>query len=107
MNEKTGKVVGRSKEEIVSIVDALNIQVDNPVSVLTQETSKTLLAKGDGKALYKFFLKATQLEQIQNDHVVVAEQLDTIAKLLEEREKGMASMVQEVVRAEDRYKVRR
>uniref|UniRef100_A0A4W4GKC6 Structural maintenance of chromosomes protein 6 n=1 Tax=Electrophorus electricus TaxID=8005 RepID=A0A4W4GKC6_ELEEL len=70
---KTGQPVPYKKEELVSILDHFNIQVDNPISILTQEMSKHFLhSKGEGDK-YKFFMKATQLEQMKEDYSYIME----------------------------------
>ncbi|XP_043117640.1 structural maintenance of chromosomes protein 6-like [Puntigrus tetrazona] len=49
LRSKTGQLVSSKKEELISILDHFNIQVDNPVSILTQEMSKHFLhSKGEG-----------------------------------------------------------
>lgn len=60
-----GEVVSSKKEELEKIVSAFNIQVDNPVSVLNQDSARTFLNSNDPHEKYKLFVKATQLEQIQ------------------------------------------
>uniref|UniRef100_A0A7N8YHN1 Structural maintenance of chromosomes protein 6 n=1 Tax=Mastacembelus armatus TaxID=205130 RepID=A0A7N8YHN1_9TELE len=71
LKSKLGHVISNKKEELVSILDNFNIQVNNPVSVLTQEMSKYFLhSKGEGDK-YKFFMKATQLEQMREDFVYI------------------------------------
>ncbi|MEQ2224474.1 Structural maintenance of chromosomes protein 6, partial [Ilyodon furcidens] len=71
LRNKSGQVISTKKEELVSILDNFNIQVNNPVSVLTQEMSKYFLhSKGEGDK-YKFFMKATQLEQMREDFIYI------------------------------------
>uniref|UniRef100_A0A671LUW5 Structural maintenance of chromosomes protein 6 n=1 Tax=Sinocyclocheilus anshuiensis TaxID=1608454 RepID=A0A671LUW5_9TELE len=68
LKSKTGHIVSSKKDELISILDHFNIQVDNPVSILTQEMSKHFLhSKGEGDK-YKFFMKATQLDQMKEDY---------------------------------------
>ncbi|XP_029963674.1 structural maintenance of chromosomes protein 6 [Salarias fasciatus] len=71
LRSKSGQIISTKKEELLSILDNFNIQVNNPVSVLTQEMSKYFLhSKGEGEK-YKFFMKATQLEQMKEDFVYI------------------------------------
>uniref|UniRef100_A0A8C2ZGY7 Structural maintenance of chromosomes protein 6 n=1 Tax=Cyclopterus lumpus TaxID=8103 RepID=A0A8C2ZGY7_CYCLU len=71
LRSKSGQLVSTKKEELLSILDNFNIQVNNPVSVLTQEMSKYFLhSKGEGDK-YKFFMKATQLDQMREDFVYI------------------------------------
>ena len=39
----TGKVISNKKEDLMRIIDQFNIQVDNPVAVLNQDTSRNFL----------------------------------------------------------------
>uniref|UniRef100_A0A3Q4MY90 Structural maintenance of chromosomes protein 6 n=1 Tax=Neolamprologus brichardi TaxID=32507 RepID=A0A3Q4MY90_NEOBR len=71
LRSKSGQLISTKKDELVSILDNFNIQVNNPVSVLTQEMSKYFLhSKGEGDK-YKFFMKATQLEQMREDFIYI------------------------------------
>ncbi|XP_009988372.1 PREDICTED: structural maintenance of chromosomes protein 6 [Tauraco erythrolophus] len=68
LKSKSGTVISSKKEELIGILDHFNIQVDNPVSVLTQEMSKHFLQSKNEGDKYKFFMKATQLEQMKEDY---------------------------------------
>uniref|UniRef100_A0A667ZUN7 Structural maintenance of chromosomes protein 6 n=1 Tax=Myripristis murdjan TaxID=586833 RepID=A0A667ZUN7_9TELE len=71
LRSKSGNIISTKKEELMCILDNLNIQVNNPVSILTQEMSKYFLhSKGEGDK-YRFFMKATQLEQMREDFVYI------------------------------------
>lgn len=63
-----GKIVSEKKEELTHVLDNCNIQVDNPVSLLNQDTSRHFLQKSNPKDKYKLFMKATLLEQIACDY---------------------------------------
>uniref|UniRef100_A0A8C1RDR4 Structural maintenance of chromosomes protein 6 n=1 Tax=Cyprinus carpio TaxID=7962 RepID=A0A8C1RDR4_CYPCA len=106
LRSKTGHLVSSKKEELISILDHFNIQVDNPVSILTQEMSKHFLhSKGEGDK-YKFFMKATQLDQMKEDYSYIMktkisdwiDRLETLQELKrkyhekEERYKSLASL---------------
>ncbi|XP_062388372.1 structural maintenance of chromosomes protein 6-like [Sardina pilchardus] len=109
LRSQTGQVVSSRKDELLLILDRFNIQVDNPVSILTQEMSKHFLhSKGEGDK-YKFFMKATQLEQMNEDYDYVIktqaltqntvrqheETLDDLKRTFKEKEekyKGLASL---------------
>ncbi|KFU93166.1 Structural maintenance of chromosomes protein 6, partial [Chaetura pelagica] len=68
LKSKSGTVISSKKEELIGILDHFNIQVDNPVSILTQEMSKNFLQSKNEGDKYKFFMKATQLEQMKEDY---------------------------------------
>ncbi|NXY84808.1 SMC6 protein, partial [Alcedo cyanopectus] len=71
LKSKSGTVISSKKEELLGILDHFNIQVDNPVSVLTQEMSKHFLQSKNEGDKYKFFMKATQLEQMKEDYTSI------------------------------------
>ncbi|XP_075001103.1 structural maintenance of chromosomes protein 6 isoform X1 [Calonectris borealis] len=68
LKSKSGTLISSKKEELIGILDHFNIQVDNPVSILTQEMSKHFLQSKNEGDKYKFFMKATQLEQMKEDY---------------------------------------
>uniref|UniRef100_A0A8C7VVB6 Structural maintenance of chromosomes protein 6 n=1 Tax=Oncorhynchus mykiss TaxID=8022 RepID=A0A8C7VVB6_ONCMY len=103
LKSKAGHLVSAKKDELLAILDHFNIQVDNPVSMLTQEMSKHFLhSKGEGDK-YRFFMKATQLEQMKEDYTYIITTknvtLDTVEKHeerkyleKEDRVKSLASL---------------
>uniref|UniRef100_A0A8C2D0A7 Structural maintenance of chromosomes protein 6 n=1 Tax=Cyprinus carpio TaxID=7962 RepID=A0A8C2D0A7_CYPCA len=103
LKSKTGHLVSSKKEELISILDHFNIQVDNPVSILTQEMSKHFLHSKKEGDKYKFFMKATQLDQMKEDYSYIMKtksmtQNTTLQELKrkyqekEERYKNLASL---------------
>uniref|UniRef100_A0A8C5R571 Structural maintenance of chromosomes protein 6 n=1 Tax=Leptobrachium leishanense TaxID=445787 RepID=A0A8C5R571_9ANUR len=73
LKSATGALVSSKKDELTAVLDHFNIQVDNPVSVLTQEMSKHFLQTKNEGDKYKFFMKATQLEQMKDDYSYIME----------------------------------
>ncbi|XP_068955434.1 structural maintenance of chromosomes protein 6 [Petaurus breviceps papuanus] len=82
---QTGNLVSSKKEELTAILDHFNIQVDNPVSILTQEMSKQFLQSKSEGDKYKFFMKATQLEQMKEDYSYI---MDTKARTRDQIDQG-------------------
>ena len=64
----------RSKKDLNEMLDKLNIQVDNPVAILDQEEAKKFLT-GKSEQKYKFFMKATELERLDNTYAGTMEQI--------------------------------
>lgn len=104
LKSKTGQIVSTKKEELLYILDNFNIQVDNPVSVLTQEMSKYFLhSKGEGDK-YKFFMKATQLEQMKDDFVYIKTTKDVTKTKVELYSECLKELKCKYLEKEDRYK---
>uniref|UniRef100_A0A665WVQ6 Structural maintenance of chromosomes protein 6 n=1 Tax=Echeneis naucrates TaxID=173247 RepID=A0A665WVQ6_ECHNA len=101
---KSGQIVSTKKEELLSILDNFNIQVNNPVSVLTQEMSKYFLhSKGEGDK-YKFFMKATQLEQMREDFVYIKTTRHVTEDKVGKHSECLKDLKRKYLEKEDRYK---
>ncbi|XP_060947359.1 structural maintenance of chromosomes protein 6-like [Limanda limanda] len=104
LRSKSGQLVSTKKEELMSVLDNFNIQVNNPVSVLTQEMSKYFLhAKGEGDK-YRFFMKATQLEQMREDFVYIKTTKQVTEDKVEQQNECLKDLKQKYREKEDRYK---
>ncbi|KAM9382214.1 structural maintenance of chromosomes protein 6 [Phaethornis superciliosus] len=84
LKSKSGTLVSSKKEELIGILDHFNIQVDNPVSVLTQEMSKHFLQSKNEGDKYKFFMKATQLEQMKEDYSYIMKTKENTCNQIEQ-----------------------
>lgn len=104
IKDKDGKVVSHKKDELNHILDQFNIQVDNPVSVLNQDTSRNFLNSSDPKDKYRFFLKATQLEQVSSDYELIIEQQAIIKNTLDKKQETLPAMQRQVLVLEEKYK---
>uniref|UniRef100_A0A3B1JUU8 Structural maintenance of chromosomes protein 6 n=1 Tax=Astyanax mexicanus TaxID=7994 RepID=A0A3B1JUU8_ASTMX len=104
LKSNTGYLVSSKKEELVSILDHFSIQVDNPVSVLTQEMSKHFLhSKGEGDK-YRFFMKATQLEQMKEDYNYIMETKTVTQNTVEKHEEILQDLRRKYKQKEEKYK---
>ncbi|KAK7485360.1 hypothetical protein BaRGS_00023459 [Batillaria attramentaria] len=99
-----GKLVSDKREELHKILDQFNIQVDNPVAILNQDTSRNFLHSKNACDKYKFFLKATQLEQMQRDYELANERKTCTIDIITVKEKMMPKLKVEVCKWEDKFK---
>ncbi|XP_062569869.1 structural maintenance of chromosomes protein 6-like, partial [Saccostrea cucullata] len=53
IKSKEGKVISMKREELTAILDQFNIQVDNPVAILNQDTSRNFLNSKSPQDRYK------------------------------------------------------
>lgn len=63
-----GKIISEKKEELDNILKHLSIHIDNPICVLTQEVSKNFLNSKSSHDKFRFFVKATQIEDTKIDY---------------------------------------
>ncbi|XP_039959964.1 structural maintenance of chromosomes protein 6 [Bactrocera tryoni] len=95
----SGRVVSEKFDELKRIMDIHNIQVDNPAFVMNQDSAREFLKDMEPKKNYQLFLKATQLDSIQEqlikcyyeyqDH---KQRLMHIEKKLEEDQQNIAEL---------------
>jgi chromosome segregation ATPase len=53
IKSKAGKTISTKREELTLICDHLQIEVDNPMAILTQDTAKMFLANSSPKEKYQ------------------------------------------------------
>ncbi|NXU02551.1 SMC6 protein, partial [Buphagus erythrorhynchus] len=95
LKSKSGTIISSKKEELIGILDHFNIQVvDNPVSVLTQEMSKQFLQTKNEGDKYKFFMKATQLEQMKEDYSFIGKTKKNTRVQVEQGEERLEELKQ-------------
>ncbi|NWT87116.1 SMC6 protein, partial [Lanius ludovicianus] len=94
LKSKSGAIISSKKEELIGILDHFNIQVDNPVSVLTQEMSKQFLQTKNEGDKYKFFMKATQLEQMKEDYSFIGKTKKNTRVQIEQGEERLEELKQ-------------
>jgi len=105
IKDHRGKVVvdKKVKEELDRILMSFNIQVDNPIAVLNQDTAKTFLFKCEPDKLYTFFMRATQLEGCKNDYNAAAVEKVQSETYLDEKKKSLPELKRELDKWEKKY----
>lgn len=75
------------KADLVRLLDFFSLRFDNPLNFLTQEFSKKFLNVSQPHALYEFFMKGTEIEDMKLLHeetktkaIEMQEKIDTIQK---------------------------
>ena len=59
--------------------------MENPITVLNQDTAKTFLAKSDPEMLYQFFHQSTQLRNCEEDYNTATDDKNRSQLLLQEK----------------------
>nr|XP_054485028.1 structural maintenance of chromosomes protein 6 isoform X2 [Agelaius phoeniceus] len=104
LKSKSGTIISSKKEELIGILDHFNIQVDNPVSVLTQEMSKQFLQTKNEGDKYKFFMKATQLEQMKEDYSFIGKTKKNTRVQIEQGEERLEELKQLYLEKKETFK---
>ncbi|KAI0647716.1 P-loop containing nucleoside triphosphate hydrolase protein [Trametes meyenii] len=85
IKSREGKVISTKREELQAICDHMNIQVDNPMNILTQDSARQFLSASTPADKYKFFLKGTQLSQLSEEYQTCMENISQTSKVLKRK----------------------
>lgn len=98
-----GHVFGTKARDVSKIVDCLNIQVDNPVCVLNQDTSRNFLASTDPKKRYNLFMRASGLETLMEEYVYVRGTHEKLSGLINDKLTGLRGLEEQVEEVKQKY----
>ncbi|KAI2634515.1 hypothetical protein GGS21DRAFT_518157 [Xylaria nigripes] len=86
----TGRIISTKKAEVDDIVEWYCLQVDNPLNVLSQDNARQFLNAATPAMKYSYFVKGTQLEQLDDDYKTLTQSLDDKENKLNELEENLA-----------------
>ncbi|KAJ7175114.1 P-loop containing nucleoside triphosphate hydrolase protein [Mycena crocata] len=92
IKSKDGKLVSTKKDEVAAICDHMNIQVDNPMNVLTQDASRQFLGASAPKDKYKLFLRGTQLLQLSEEYDLCSANITATSKVLAQKQEAIPDL---------------
>lgn len=72
------KVVSTKKMDLEDIIDAFQLQMDNPMNVLSQDMARQFLNHSTPSDKYKFFIEGTQIASLGRDYRILEEILNDI-----------------------------
>ena len=98
---RDGKDVGGSRDKLDRITDHFNIDVNNPVVVMSQDSSREFLHSGKPGDKYDFFTKATLLKEITNKLMYIKQQIKEMNALIAEKEKELPVVEEELARLDE------
>jgi structural maintenance of chromosomes protein 6 len=70
-----GKTISTKRGDLEDILDFFALQLDNPMNVLTQDMARQFLNSSSPTEKYKFFIKGTHLELLNNEYQRLQEKL--------------------------------
>ncbi|KAI0051110.1 P-loop containing nucleoside triphosphate hydrolase protein [Auriscalpium vulgare] len=92
IKSRDGKVISTKREELSAICDHMNIQVDNPMNVLTQDAARQFLSASHPSDKYRFFLKGTQLSQLSEEYETCLENISQTTKVLMRKKEAIPDL---------------
>ncbi|KAF8595961.1 P-loop containing nucleoside triphosphate hydrolase protein [Ceratobasidium sp. AG-I] len=102
--DKYKKTISNKREELTNITDHMNLQVDNPVVVLTQDTSRQFLASSKPKDKYQFFLNGTSLTQLSDEYESILESLKKTETILQSKQTVVPDLKRQFTEAQTKYR---
>ncbi|ERL92342.1 hypothetical protein D910_09659 [Dendroctonus ponderosae] len=97
VKSETNSVISTQAKELLNITSTLNIQVDNPVCLLTQDTSRNFLSSNDPKNKFKLFTKATKLEDLEVEYKTTMLNQKESVHLLADKKTKFANLQEEML----------
>lgn len=97
------KVISTKKSEVDNIRENFNIQIDNPVCFLNQETSKHFLNSSNKSDKYQFFMKASQIDSIKKIQESIEDQRQISVNIIQQKKQHLPKLEEELYKLNLRY----
>ncbi|KAI8911875.1 RecF/RecN/SMC [Gorgonomyces haynaldii] len=91
-----GKTIGTRHEDVQKVLDFFQIEVDNPLTILTQDTARMFLANSTAKDKYQFFMKGTQLDRLKSDYKRLDDNVSNMQKMILLRRAGVEDLKEQL-----------
>ncbi|XP_008551546.1 structural maintenance of chromosomes protein 6 [Microplitis demolitor] len=101
LSNSHGKLISSKKRDLDSLATCMNIQIDNPISVLNQYQSATFLKDSNDSNRYELFMKATQLSTINDNYKSALIESQETTRILENTSKQMHQEKKEIEHLEN------
>ncbi|SMR60381.1 unnamed protein product [Zymoseptoria tritici ST99CH_1E4] len=98
------KIISNKKSDVDDMLDYFALQLDNPINVLTQDMARAFLSNSTPSEKYRFFIRGTQLEMLDQDYKLTEERLDNTQEKLRLRQDDIAVLKSKAQKAEERKK---
>ena len=92
LKNENGRTVSTKKGDVDDIIEYYQLQVDNPMNVLTQDAAKSFIQNSTPAQKYKFFVEGVQLQQLDNDYKLVSDTCDQIEEKLRDGKRDLKSL---------------
>lgn len=98
---KEGKPIATKREELLRVLDAFQIHVDSPLTILTQDLARSFLQSSDPGSLYKvsstsqcsdprltrqFFMHGTLLQSLVDSYTKIEQHVSLLTRDLERKQ---------------------
>jgi chromosome segregation ATPase len=105
LRNETNRQVSTKKADVDEVIEYFQMQIDNPMNVLTQDAARQFLNRSTPADKYKFFVKGVQLEQLDNDYRLVSETADAMEEKLSITRGNVKALGKAAAMAEEKVKL--
>ncbi|XP_072398773.1 structural maintenance of chromosomes protein 6 [Diabrotica undecimpunctata] len=91
-----GEIISTQASEVHNITSNLNIQVDNPICILNQDTSRNFLSSSNSKNKYTLFVKATKLETLELEYKKIQTNKKESERVMNEKTEAFRKLQEEI-----------
>ena len=81
----------------------MGLQIDNPMTLLSQDLAREFLNSSKPETKYKYFMKGVQLDQLYGDYRILENAHTNIASTLDAKVRDIDEMYEEVKEAEKKF----
>jgi chromosome segregation ATPase len=92
LKTETGRLISSKRGDVEDIVEYYQLQVDNPMNVLTQDAAKSFITSSTPVQKYKFFVEGVQLKALDDDYKLVSDTCDQIESKIEESKDDLRAL---------------
>lgn len=100
-----GRVVSTKREELEAICDHANIQVDNPMNILSQDAARQFLGSSAPEDKYSFFLRGTQLTQLAQEYELIQTNIQRMKRALAITEETLPELERDAREANAKWRL--
>ena len=100
-----GRVVSTRREDLDALCDHANIQVDNPMNILTQDAARQFLGSSQPEEKYSFFLRGTQLSQLAHEYELIQSNIQRMRRALGRVQEVLPELEQEAREANAKWQL--
>ncbi|OAY78563.1 Structural maintenance of chromosomes protein 6B [Ananas comosus] len=104
LKDHQGRKVAHRRDDLQELIEHFNIDVENPCVIMSQDKSREFLHSGNDRDKFKFFFKATLLQQVSDLLDNIRNQLRTAASIVEELEKSISPIMRELDELREKIK---
>ncbi|PKA46461.1 Structural maintenance of chromosomes protein 2-1 [Apostasia shenzhenica] len=104
LKDHQGRKVAQRAKELGELIEYFNIDVDNPCVIMSQDKSREFLHSGNDKDKFKFFFKATLLQQVSELLNGIKAHLDLADDVLTGLELSIRPIIEELNELREKIK---